>query len=134
MDGGDAVAAVARGGRRLPRGTSDPVGMGPTRRDGEGAGEGEGERGISNHNNSCKCEPRSGSVVLFYAYTALADPGGVVARLHAACERGGVTGKLRVAAEVRQRHMYTRERSPNGTIMVGTPVTRGGGTVFLFRL
>ena len=44
-----------------------------------------------------------GVVVLFYAYTPLSDPEGVVGRIQAVCENAGVTGKLRIAAEVSER-------------------------------
>jgi predicted sulfurtransferase len=37
--------------------------------------------------------------VLFYAYTRLSDPVGVVSRLLAVCQATGITGKLRIAAE-----------------------------------
>ena len=44
-------------------------------------------------------DPSAGAIVLFYAYVPLVDPAALVSRLRLACERGGVTGKLRVAAE-----------------------------------
>ena len=65
------------GGRRLPKGESDRYGSGV----------------------ACSCDPSAGAIVLFYAYVPLVDPAAVVSRLRLACERGGVTGKLRVAAE-----------------------------------
>lgn len=75
------VTAVPPGGRRLPRGLSDNVSSGGPPR--------------------CSCDPNDGAVVLFYAYVHLSDPMGVVDRLRRACEAAGVTGKLRIAAEVR---------------------------------
>jgi len=65
------------GGRRLPKGESDRYGSGV----------------------ACGCDPSAGAIVLFYAYVPLVDPAALVSRLRLACERGGVTGKLRVAAE-----------------------------------
>ena len=65
------------GGRRLPKGESDRYGSGV----------------------ACGCDPSAGAIVLFYAYVPLVDPAAVISRLRLACERGGVTGKLRVAAE-----------------------------------
>lgn len=76
------VTAVARGGRRLPKGAADRFSR-------------------STATGGCGCDPTEGAVVLFYAYAPLSDPRGVVARLQAVCEAQGVTGKLRVAAEVR---------------------------------
>jgi len=82
------VAVVPRFSRRLPRGQSDPVG--PI------VGGGYYENIIG-----CGCDPADGAIVLFYAYVALSDPKGIVSRLQAVCEKAGVTGKLRIAAEVR---------------------------------
>ena len=83
------VCAVPRFGRRLPRGQSDPVG--PIVGGGGGGYESIG----------CGCDPSDGAIVLFYAYVALSDPKGIVSRLQAVCEKAGITGKLRIAAEVR---------------------------------
>ena len=45
-------------------------------------------------------DPRGGGVViLFYAYVRVSDPDALAARLRAACDAAGVTGKIRVAAE-----------------------------------
>ena len=59
----------------------------------------KGESDRYGSGGGCGCDPSAGAIVLFYAYVPLVDPAAVVSRLRLACERGGVTGKLRVAPE-----------------------------------
>ena len=84
-DAPPAPSSVAVGGRRLPKGERDRFGIA---REGcaKCAAHASGSRG-------------GGVVILFYAYVRVSDPDALAARLRAACDAAGVTGKIRVAAE-----------------------------------
>ena len=84
-DGLPAPSSVAVGGRRLPKGERDRFWIAR-----------EGCAKFAAHAS----DPRGGGVViLFYAYVRVSDTDALAARLRAACDAAGVTGKIRVAAE-----------------------------------